>query len=238
MGRASACRLQARRTRRRRSGFRAPPRGALVWQGGELAELRRAFDGLQAQRLCRLSRLSARRDRQDASRGHELRDEVRGDATVLLGHCVCYGRRRHLPPLREAVEQSGGDLAAVLAGAGSIGEEHLEHAPLPRIAARRNGRWCSCSRTSSGRGPSLLDLVEYLGEHAVDAPLLVLCLARPELLEARPRWVVALTLAPLPDEQIVTLLDRLAGDVEPPLRFRLPSSPRGTRSLQSSCSPT
>src|SRR4029453_15624757 len=33
-----------------------------------------------------------------------------------------------------------------------------------------------------------LDLVEYLGEWTRDSPVLLICLARPELLERRPHW--------------------------------------------------
>ena len=40
----------------------------------------------------------------------------------------------------------------------------------------------------------LLDLVEHLADRIDDAPVLIVCLARPELLEARPgvgRWAAA-----------------------------------------------
>jgi class 3 adenylate cyclase/tetratricopeptide (TPR) repeat protein len=36
--------------------------------------------------------------------------------------------------------------------------------------------------------PALLDLVEHVADFGRDAPILVLCLARPELLERRPGW--------------------------------------------------
>ena len=36
--------------------------------------------------------------------------------------------------------------------------------------------------------PPLLDLIEYLTASTRDAPLLILCLAREELLEQRPEW--------------------------------------------------
>ena len=36
--------------------------------------------------------------------------------------------------------------------------------------------------------PTFLDLVEYLAERVRDAPILVVCIARPELLEERPGW--------------------------------------------------
>jgi class 3 adenylate cyclase/tetratricopeptide (TPR) repeat protein/DNA-binding winged helix-turn-helix (wHTH) protein len=36
--------------------------------------------------------------------------------------------------------------------------------------------------------PTLLDLVEHVADWSRDAPILLLCSARPELLDARPRW--------------------------------------------------
>ena len=48
--------------------------------------------------------------------------------------------------------------------------------------------------------PTLLDLVEYLGAWASEAPILVLCLARPDLLDKRPGWkstTETITLEPL-----------------------------------------
>ena len=36
--------------------------------------------------------------------------------------------------------------------------------------------------------PTFLDLVEHVVERARDAPILLVCLARPELLEVRPGW--------------------------------------------------
>ena len=35
---------------------------------------------------------------------------------------------------------------------------------------------------------TLLDLIEHLAEWTRDAPLLLLCLTRPELLDERPAW--------------------------------------------------
>ena len=36
--------------------------------------------------------------------------------------------------------------------------------------------------------PTFLDLVEYLAERVRGVPILVVCIARPELLEERPGW--------------------------------------------------
>ena len=62
---------------------------------------------------------------------------------------------------------------------------------------------------------ALLDLVEHLAEWVRDAPLMILCLARPELLDERPGWgggrlrATAIELDPLPPEESEELLDVL-----------------------------
>ncbi len=68
--------------------------------------------------------------------------------------------------------------------------------------------------------PPLLDLIEHLADW-VRAPVLVLCLARPELLDARPGWgggrvrSTAIELDPLSEDEsaelVEQLLDQLAG---------------------------
>ena len=64
---------------------------------------------------------------------------------------------------------------------------------------------------------TLLDLIEDVVERARDAPIMVLCLARPDLLEARPDWgggaVNSLTilLEPLEDGETQALLRNLLG---------------------------
>ena len=60
--------------------------------------------------------------------------------------------------------------------------------------------------------PGLLDFVESLLEWSRESPVLVVALARPELLDRRPDWgtglrnVVALHLEPLPDAAVVELV--------------------------------
>jgi tetratricopeptide (TPR) repeat protein len=62
---------------------------------------------------------------------------------------------------------------------------------------------------------SLLDFVDHLVDWATDVPLLVVCTARPELLERRPAWgggksnTLTLSLAPLSDEETARLLAEL-----------------------------
>ncbi len=69
---------------------------------------------------------------------------------------------------------------------------------------------------------SLLELLEYLAIRAPDAPILTLCVTRPELLERRPEWggrvrnYVALSLSPLTEDASRHLVsDLLKGEAIP-----------------------
>ncbi len=53
---------------------------------------------------------------------------------------------------------------------------------------------------------TFLDLIDGVAVLSSRAPLLLLCLARPELTDRRPEWPVALRLEPLPDEEVGELL--------------------------------
>jgi class 3 adenylate cyclase/tetratricopeptide (TPR) repeat protein len=67
---------------------------------------------------------------------------------------------------------------------------------------------------------SFLDLIEYLAGWTTDAPLLLLCLARPELLETRPTWESAhaqstvVRLEPLTAGESEALVSNLIGQAQ------------------------
>ena len=62
--------------------------------------------------------------------------------------------------------------------------------------------------------PALLDLVDHVAETADDAPALLLCVARPEVLEARPAWekLDHLALTPLSAAASAQIVDNFLGD--------------------------
>jgi len=66
--------------------------------------------------------------------------------------------------------------------------------------------------------PTLLDLVEHVADWSRDAPILVVAVARPELLDTRSGWgggkvnATSLLLEPLPEDDARALLDALVGD--------------------------
>jgi predicted ATPase/class 3 adenylate cyclase len=65
--------------------------------------------------------------------------------------------------------------------------------------------------------PTFLDLLEHIIDWSRDAPILLLAIARPELLEARPGWgggklnATALMLEPLDDASVAQMLNNLVG---------------------------
>jgi class 3 adenylate cyclase len=76
--------------------------------------------------------------------------------------------------------------------------------------------------------PTLLELVEHVVEWTRDAPILILCLARPELLDDRPGWPgERLRLEPLRDEQVDALMSALTEDLEAAERKRIAEAAEG-----------
>ena len=65
--------------------------------------------------------------------------------------------------------------------------------------------------------PAFLDLVEHVADLSRDAPILLLCVARPELLELRPDWgggklnATTILLQPLSPTECRTLIENLLG---------------------------
>jgi len=71
--------------------------------------------------------------------------------------------------------------------------------------------------------PTLLDLLEYVAGFSRDHPVLVLCMARPELRESRPEWDRAgtvITLSPLDPATSEDLIQNLIGSTRLPSQIR------------------
>ena len=83
--------------------------------------------------------------------------------------------------------------------------------------------------------PTFLDLIEYLADWTSDAPVLLLCVARPELLEIRTDWgggkmnATTILLEPLAGDEVSRLVDNLLGraDIPPRARARILEAAEG-----------
>ena len=152
-------------------------------------------------------------------------------ARTLSGRCRAYGDGAGLLPLRDILEQLEplDDVLADEPDAARILVPLRERA----LAEPSDAFWAfrRLLEVSAGDGPlvvlledlhwaapDLLDLVEYLLGWAT-GPLLLLCVARPELLESRPEWRDdAIVLGPISGEEARTLVELL------PERAGLPES--------------
>jgi class 3 adenylate cyclase len=170
----------------------------------------------------------------------ELRAAVQERAGVLTGSCLPYGEGITYWPLTEILRELGGDdpraaVSEAVAGdpyAELIAERVAQAAGLAeeggdsRDLAWAAGRFFECLARKRplvivfedihwAEAP-LLDLIEHVAGHTRDVPLMIVCLARGELLERREDWprdrpdASAIQLAPLPEEDVRALIDRLA----------------------------
>ena len=82
--------------------------------------------------------------------------------------------------------------------------------------------------------PTMLDLIEHLADWTRDAAVLLVCVARPELLEIRSGWgggkmnATSILLEPLPGDEASMLVDNLLGEADIP-RARARPDPRCRR---------
>jgi tetratricopeptide (TPR) repeat protein len=173
----------------------------------------------------------------------EARLGLLAEARVLAGRCQPYGEGITFAALREIVRQAlGGEparaLHLLLAGepdgaraaravggllgltpAGTTLEEGFWGVrrlceqlarPRPLVLVFEDVHWAETT---------MLDLIEYLAENASEAPILLLCLARHELLDQRPQWgggklnAASVTLEPLTGAQSQALADWLIRDL-------------------------
>jgi class 3 adenylate cyclase/tetratricopeptide (TPR) repeat protein len=164
------------------------------------------------------------------------------EAQVLRGRCLSYGEGITYWPIVEILKQSGvlpdGDAArplqALLGASDQVAsaeeiawgfrellEQHAQSEPV--VCVLDDVHWAE---------DTLLDLVEHVADLSRDAPILLLCMARPELLERRPSWgggkwnATTVLLEPLDAGETEQLLGELGG-VTDALRERIVQAAEG-----------
>jgi class 3 adenylate cyclase/tetratricopeptide (TPR) repeat protein len=222
---------------------------------GRAAELERLSEALELARTtsgCMLVTVVGEPGVGKSRLVHEFRSSLDGEARLVVGRCPPYGEAVTYHPLAEVVaevagadvdalrELVGGDLPAdLLAGAVGIGgtEGSSEEtqwaarrlfealaAERPLVLALDDVHWAE---------PTFLDLVEYVAGFSRIAPILIVCLTRPDLLSSRPSWTAprgnasVLALERLPDHQAGALVDRLAPDLPADVRRQVLEAAEG-----------
>jgi DNA-binding SARP family transcriptional activator len=212
----------------------------LVGREQELAQLRQAFARCRLERTCFLFTLLGTAGIGKSRLAAETQIELGEQAHVLVGRCLPYGDGITFWPLREmltqavgneleqaierlmASEPEGAQLAGSAAGLLGMGDQSgggLEDGFLavrrllerlatqqPLVLVFEDIHWAEST---------LLDLIEQLADLARSSPILLLCLARPELLEQRPGWAggktnaTTILLEQLPESESGRLADWL-----------------------------
>jgi class 3 adenylate cyclase len=196
-------------------GFARHLEAPLVGRAGELEQLHAAFRHAVDERRCTVATVIGEAGIGKTRLVNELVAGVGDLATMLVGRCVADADGATFLPLQEIlvqapeeVDEEAGAARRALDTACSTNEIFLAFRQLlEAVAARRpvllvleDVHWAE---------PTFLDLIEYLGGWIVDAPVAVVCLARPELLDARASWPAPIRLAALSAEDSAVLLANL-----------------------------
>jgi class 3 adenylate cyclase/tetratricopeptide (TPR) repeat protein len=231
---------------RQASGRRV--RGVFVGRERELVQLREAFGRVVSDRSCQLFTLLGTAGVGKSRLVGEFLGSL-GGARVVCGRCLSYGEGITYYPVVEVLLQlfgtdpdaAIGELAAdeVAAGAlrGLLGDEGvvtstseaawafrrlLETVALamPLVVVFDDIHWGE---------PTFLELVEHVADLSRDAPILLLCVARPELLDRRVGWgggklnATTSLLEPLDARATEMLIEALlaGGELDDALRVRI-----------------
>jgi class 3 adenylate cyclase/tetratricopeptide (TPR) repeat protein len=219
--------------------FTRPLRTPFVGREDELAKLEGAFAHAAAERSCQLVTVIGLPGIGKSRLAHELVLTAGEQARVVVGRCVPYGEGITYWPLVEILQQVTGRDSAGLSGL-LLGNEDAELI-ANRIAAavgrvEPGGRseeiaWAVGKLLEAlarerplivvlddlhWAEPTFLDLIEYLAGFA-SGPVLLLALARPDLLDERASWAMprpnasTVLLEPLSETEAGMLIEQVGG---------------------------
>jgi class 3 adenylate cyclase len=188
----------------------------LVGRMAERAALREVYDDVVSAGRCRLVTVVGTPGIGKSRLVAEMVEEISGQARVVSGRAVAYGEGMTYGPLAEILQQLGTPPESVIQRSAADTITACQ-AVLERAAAERplvvildDIHWVE---------PAFLRLVSAVALRAQNAPILLLCLARPELDTTHGAWsdevrdALRLDLEALsPADASVLLLDALRGD--------------------------
>jgi class 3 adenylate cyclase/tetratricopeptide (TPR) repeat protein len=214
----------------------------LVGRRAELAALHEAFARAIEREECVLATVVGSAGVGKSRVVREFVGQLEGSARVLIGRCIAYGEGVTFLPLVEALEDVLGsdvragvrdllvdderadqiaDRVAAALGTddvGGSGEETLWAFRRLLEALARERPLILVVDDIHWAEPTLLDLLEYVASFSSGAPMVLLCLTRPEVLEERPTWTAPrengalVVLGPLGEDDATTLVGHLSVD--------------------------
>jgi class 3 adenylate cyclase/tetratricopeptide (TPR) repeat protein len=207
-------------------------RAPMVGRQRERRRLLDAFHQAVADRACQLFTVLGAAGVGKSRLVAEVIDTLDGAATVAAGRCLPYGDGLTWWPLVEALGASGLFEQVAATGEPAIARAAELLKPDGEPVAPDEAFWAvrkvleALSRRRplvlvvddlQWAEPTFIELLEHVADYARDAPLLLLVMARPELLDARPTWgggklnATTALLEPLADADAADLLHYLAG---------------------------
>ena len=212
----------------------------MVGRETELRRLRDAFRQAVHDRSCQLFTVLGSAGVGKSRLAAEFLANIEG--RVVRGRCLSYGDGITYWPVVEILKQLGtlpeGDPGQPLRSL--LGESEMPAAAdeiawgfrkLLEQEAQERPLVCLLDDLHWAE-ETLLDLVEHIADLARDAPLLLLCMARPELLERRPSWgggkwnATTVLLEPLDAAETERLITELGG-IDDELRERILQAAEG-----------
>ena len=186
-----------------------PPRSgpAMVGRARELERLRAAMAQAVTDRSCQLFTVLGAAGVGKSRLSHEFLDDLPG-TTIVRGTCLSYGEGITYWPVVEilmqllgrdaerrldelGIDRSASRPLLALLGEGGLQTSAEEIAwafrHLLEAAAERMPLVVVLDDIHWGED-AFLDLVDHVADLSRDAPILLLCMARPELLDRRPNW--------------------------------------------------
>jgi len=205
-------------------GLRRHLETRLVGRERELRVLREAWERVVSERGCHLFTLLGAAGIGKSRLVAELFSSVNDDALVLRGRCLSYGEGITFWPLTEALSAVGDRAAGVVeqlsVGAAVVAQE-LFWAVRRFLESLAGERPVVLHIDDLQWGEQMLfDLLDHVVDLSRGAPIMVLCTARPELLEERPNWgggklnAQALLLEPLRADESLELLEWFGGELD------------------------
>jgi tetratricopeptide (TPR) repeat protein len=196
----------------------------MVGRARELALLRQAFDRASDEHACHLFTILGPAGVGKSRLVAELVGRLDIDARVVTGRCLPYGEGITFWPLFEVLDELDADASAdvrrlLQSGASSPEELFFATRRLFEAVAREQPLVVVVDDIHWAE-QTFLDLLDHVSDLSREAPILLICLARPELLDARPAWgggklnATAVLLEPLEGPDSERLLGNLLGQAE------------------------